>query len=143
MKYLVSCILAFSFLGGPTAVGRDQFMPVSLIQLIATPEKFDSKLVHVQGFLELEREHSFLYVHEEDAKHWLVSNAIWVEPSEQMRRDAEKINIMYVEIEGLFQAGHERHEYFLSGGITQIRKCAAWSNPQHPISLRNQDRKNK
>jgi hypothetical protein len=136
MKYY-SMIFALmcALLAGAAAPAVNQAIPASLIQLIANPEKYDGKLVTVQGFLKL-GEHPALWVHDEDFKNVLWSNSIWVEPSAQMVREGEAIEFMYVDLEGVFRAGHQGHLYFLSGGIGQIRSCTAWSNPRRPRSLR-------
>jgi hypothetical protein len=42
---------------------------VSLVRLMATPEKYDGKAVQVVGFLRLEFEGNGLYLHQEDYEH--------------------------------------------------------------------------
>ena len=49
-----------------------------MVQLLATPEKFDGKLVRVFGFLRLEFEGDALYFHREDDVQGLTRNGIWV-----------------------------------------------------------------
>jgi hypothetical protein len=134
MKYLtlaLGCLL----LAGSAAVGQDRPKPVSLIQLIATPEKFNGKLVSVQGLLGYD-EHPVLWVHEEDAKHWLGTNSIRVSPNEEMHRNKEKINHMYVTVIGVFRAARTGTESYEGGAITEIQACTVWSDPRHPISER-------
>ena len=98
--------LRFFFLGlaflstAPTFLAQNQPIPVSLVQLIASPEKFDGKLVTVRGYLEsVGARHDItahlLYLSREDAENRL-DNAVVVVASEQMRRDEEKSNRMYV-----------------------------------------------
>jgi hypothetical protein len=143
MKHLLSFILGCLILAGSAAPGQDRPKPVSLIQLISVPEKFDGKLVTLSGFLVLgERPEFFgqqpvLYVHQEDAKNLLVANSVWVVPSTQMRRDQEKLNLMYVTLTGVFHAAHGGdHEAYEGGTIAQIQACVPWSDPNHPIGLR-------
>ena len=50
--------------------------PDSLIQLIATPKKFNNKQVRVAGFLQLEIEGNALYLHQEDAQFVMTANAV-------------------------------------------------------------------
>ena len=52
--------------------------PVSLIQLIANPEKYDGKQVQVVGFLRLEFEGNALYLHEDDYTNNLYGNAVGI-----------------------------------------------------------------
>ena len=134
MKYLtlaLGCLLIAEFMAG----GQDRPKPVSLIQLIATPEKFDGKLVSVDGLLGLD-EHPVLWVHEEDAKHWLIANSVRISPSEEMHRDKGKINHMYVSLTGMFRAARAGNESYEGGAITNIQTCTVWSDPRHPISER-------
>ena len=143
MKYLLVIVLAGSVLAGPGGFGDDRAIPVSLIQLLANPDKFDGKLVTVQGFLNLEHEkhhgaRGFLFLHPEDANHLLGSNAADVVPSEQMLRDQEKIDGMYVTMTGLLQAVPGASGSY-GVVIKGVRSCLAWSDPRRPIGLKRED----
>jgi hypothetical protein len=122
-------------------VGHDNPISVSVIELIATPEKLDGRLISVHGFLHFQREKhtviaAFLYLHEEDAKHLLVSNVVPIVPNEQMLRDEEKLQDMYVIVTGMFRAVKvSGEESIKTGSIDHIRTCAVWSNPKRPIGL--------
>lgn len=129
---LLTLVAAFLFLFQCGAAGQSG-KPVSLIQLIATPEKFDGKLVTVEGLLGFD-EHPVLWVHEEDAKHWLLANSVRISPSKEMQRDKETINLKYVAITGVFRAARTGSESYEGGGISDIQTCTVWSDPQHPIS---------
>ncbi len=48
-------------------------LPVSLIQLIATPDKFDGKLIHVFGLLAMSREGDLLYLDQADRDNVILS----------------------------------------------------------------------
>jgi len=140
MKYLACVLIGCAILVGP-ALAQDRPITASLIELIAAPEKFDGKLVKVQGYLSIDHEkpngiyHAFLYLHQEDAKNLLLSNVIVTVPSDQMLRDEEKINHMYVTITGVFHAVHPSgHDSPQSGTIKDIRNCIVWSDPSRPIS---------
>ena len=97
MKRLYCFVLATLLLSGTVLSCQEPPMPVSMVQLIVNPEKFDTRLVTVQGFLTLEHEkhhiaRSVLFLHQEDAKHLLGANSAEVVPSEQMLRDQEKLD---------------------------------------------------
>jgi hypothetical protein len=146
VKQSVPLVLACLILVSPAAPGPDRSQPkpvsVSLIQLIATPERFDGRVVTVQGFLTLGAHPEFfgqepvLYVNEEDADNLLALNSVWLVPSDQMRRDREKINHMYVRLTGLFRAAPLPGRGNEGGTITQIQACAPWSDPKRPVGLR-------
>ena len=50
--------------------------PVSLMQLIVTPEKYDGQKVTTIGYLHLEFENYAVYMHEEDVRHSILLNRI-------------------------------------------------------------------
>ena len=101
-----------------------------LITLLANPDKFDGKQITVIGYLVLDRQKkhipgAFLFLHEEDAKN-LLPNSAQVIPSEQMLRDAEKIDGLYVLITGVV---HAKDAVI----IRDVQTCKAWSDPRRPL----------
>jgi hypothetical protein len=137
MKYLFHLFFACVLIACPFGLGQDQASPASVIELIANPEKFEGKLVSVQGFLRIghEKHHGFeatLYLHQEDARNLLGSNMVLVIPSEQMLRDQEKIDRIYVVLTGVLRfvpSANGSH----SAVIRDVRSCSAWSDPQRPV----------
>lgn len=110
---------------------------VSVIQLIATPEKFDGKVVSLIGFLRLQYPEGYLlYLHKEDYDHALLENALWVDATEEMSKSREKLELKYVKIVGTFRSGHEKRNLYSPGGITEIKSCQFWSDPAHPLEER-------
>jgi hypothetical protein len=136
-KNLALCVVLTAL-----ASGQDRPSPVSLIQLVANAEKFDNRLVTVQGFLRIthERKHAAranLYLHEEDAKN-LLNNDVLVIATEQMLRDGEKIDRKYVLLTGMVLAVHGAGETSNEAVIIKdVRTCLPWSDPNHPISEQN------
>ena len=57
---------------------RDEPVSVSLIQLLATPERYEGRLVRVKGVAHFEFEESALYLHQEDAECMNSSNGLWL-----------------------------------------------------------------
>ena len=109
---------------------------VSVIQLIATPEKYDGKLVSVIGFLRLEHEGYLLYLSKQDYDNVVLADALWVDATEDMGRRRGQLELRYVKIVGTFRAGHEKRNLFSPGGITDIQNCQFWSDPAHPLEDR-------
>lgn len=110
--------------------------PVSLIELLASPEKYDGKAVTVRGFLTIGQEprhgvEAFLHLQEEDARHQL-GNEILVVASEKMIRDKEKINMVYVILTGTVRATQAANGWW-AAQITNVQNCVLWSNPARPI----------
>jgi hypothetical protein len=77
---------------------------LSLVQLIAIPERFDGKLVSVTGFLHVDRELAVLFLGENDRNHAILENAITFHLNEQMGKDTKKLNENYVGLIGVFHA---------------------------------------
>jgi hypothetical protein len=95
------------------------------VQLIANPQKYDGMLVTTVGFLTL-GEHPALYLHREDAEHALLSNGIWLETTDRMRRHRDDLDHKYVQVVGIFRAGNAGHDNYKAGGITEISDCSVW-----------------
>ena len=135
MKFAIGIVFLSTLLSF-TAVAVDEARPVSLVQLIANPDKFNGKLVVVFGYLRLS-ERPALYLHEDDAANSLMTNALWIDSTESMRQHRTELSQRYVKIVGRFRAGGEGHVYFLSGGITDVEECTPWplrpgqKNPGH------------
>src|SRR5437016_4662724 len=80
---------------------------ISLINLIATPEKYDGKLIQVQGVCAFEFEGEALYLTRDDWKYGSTRNAVWAnydtlgtEPWD--RRFMFKFHGRRVQVEGYF-----------------------------------------
>jgi hypothetical protein len=86
---------------------------VSLLSLIANPEKFHGSFVITQGYLNLEFEGNALYVNEFDYKNNLFLNSVWVDLSEE-----SKHNKSYVTVGGYFSAKDKGHLGLFSGSIS-------------------------
>lgn len=97
-----ACMLFTSAIG----IGKDnnQLYVISLIELISTPEKFDGKMVRVDGFLRIHHGKpgitvSMLYLHKEDADYFL-SNSVLVDVNDFILRSKEKLDSRYVSMTG-------------------------------------------
>jgi len=93
---------------------------VSIVQLIATPEKYDGEVVQVEGFLRLEFEGNVIYLHEDDYKHGISKNGLWIERNAKIDEKAEQLNMHYVVIEGTFHATNQGHLGLNAGAISDI-----------------------
>ncbi|HYM74911.1 MAG TPA: hypothetical protein VE377_02945 [Candidatus Dormibacteraeota bacterium] len=138
-KRIINLILLASLaLSCQSAFGQGEGRGVNIIALLANPEKFDGKVVSVLGFLTIDHQKShaaigFLFLHEEDAKH-LLSNGLQVVPSEQMIRDEEKIDRMYVIVTGTLRAvpgTGDSHALVMK----DVKSCRVWSDPKRPVGL--------
>jgi len=99
---------------------------VTLVQLIANPEKFDGKLVSVIGFLRLEFEGNVLYLHREDYDHAILGDGIWVDVTPEMTKHKESLQMHYVLLVGIFDSKDRGHMGMWSGSLTKIQRAEAW-----------------
>lgn len=99
---------------------------VSLIQLIATPERYAGKRIEVIGFLRLEYEGDMLYLHEDDYKCKIYENAVWIGVNKKQRQDFEDRNLHYVLIVGTFKAGNSQILMHANGTIVNITEVKIW-----------------
>jgi len=131
-RALSFCLLSVCVLG--LAAGKiDTFllnaaepMDVSIIQLVATPQIYDRKFVRVVGFVHLEFEGNDIYLHEEDFKHGLTKNSLWLSITDTIEKQADKYNDKYVLIEGTFNAKMKGHMEMNSGSIENIKRWDVW-----------------
>jgi hypothetical protein len=80
---------------------------VSMIQLLANPEKYRNLIICVQGFLNLEFEGNALYMHKEDYEECLLEYSIWVHVPDAARY--QDCNKKYVRIVGTFDPDDNGH----------------------------------
>jgi hypothetical protein len=122
---LVACISA------AVATARADEMPkdASIVQLLATPERFDGKPVRVFGFLRLAFEGDALYLHREDDTQGLTRNALWVDRTEAMEREQAKLNAHYVLIEATFDAEDTGHMGLFGGALKKVTRIIPWPPP--------------
>ena len=116
---------------GPDDTAQD----VSLIQLIAQPEKFQGKQVRFIGFLRIEFEGNAIYLHREDFDHMIADNAVWVNiPKDMTKRQQDEVNMRYVICVGVFRADTHGHMGMFAGEITNVRRLEFWSGKPRPTA---------
>jgi hypothetical protein len=111
---------------------------ISLINLIATPEKFHGKLVRVQGVANFEFEGNALFLHKEDFKIG-TKNAVWLSPdATTLKIDettlAKDFNGKYVVVEGIFDMNDHGHMDLFSGSISPVSSIASWKIVPQKVS---------
>ena len=100
---------------------------VTMIQLIATPEKYDGQLVRVIGVGNLEFEGNCISLSKEDLK-YNVGNSIWIELGKGAisYEEAQRYNGEYVIIEGVFDKDDCGHMDRFCGSIKNISRYDLW-----------------
>ncbi len=103
---------------------------VSLVKLIATPEKYDGKRIQVIGYLHLQFEGDAIYLHKEDYKNSILENSFWVNFSNKLTKkiDPKKFSDNYVIIIGTFNSNEKGHMGMFSGTFDNIVRLDMWKN---------------
>jgi hypothetical protein len=110
MKMIASvCLILASYFALPATAAAPE--RVTLVQLIADPQKFDGKLIRVIGFLRLEFEGDVLYLHREDYEHAILGDGVWVDATPEITKQRETLNMHYVLLEGVFDSKDRGHGY--------------------------------
>ena len=103
---------------------------VSLINLIATPEKYQGKLVQVEGVCLIEFEGWALFLSKDDRKHGFTKNALWASyytlPGGDSLQFQAKFDGRHVLVEGYFDAQSHGHMGLFSGSITNVTRIRTW-----------------
>ncbi|MBE9584855.1 hypothetical protein IM792_10385 [Mucilaginibacter sp. JRF] len=113
---------------------RPELDEVSIISLIANPEKYHKKRVIVIGYLTLYSENCAIYVHKTDCNLGISKNGVWVD----MMRDSmylpeiQKLNNKYALIEGIFDKNFNGHMLMWSGSITNVNRIISWPPDIYP-----------
>jgi hypothetical protein len=112
---------------GVAAKGTQPAPPrrVSLIQLVASPEEFDGKLVQVAGYCFLGFEERGLYLNQEDWSYGVNKNAIWLD-----LKGHSELSGQYVLMEGIFSANDQTDDY--SGSLKKITQFAVQKKRKAP-----------
>lgn len=96
---------------------------VSAIQLIASPERYDGKVIQVTGYLNLEFEGTALYCYKSDFDNQIYKNSIWLEiPKTEIYELGKQCNKNFASIIGTFNAKQNGHLGSFSGSIVEIRR---------------------
>src|SRR3954463_11374207 len=101
-------------------------LDLSLVQLIANPKDYDGKIVRVIGFVRLEFEGNAIYLHQDDYKHSIAKNGLWIDVTDDIRKKQKDYDQKYVLLEGTFNAKDTGHMGLWSGSIEKITRFQVW-----------------
>ena len=94
---------------------------VSIVELLARPEKYEGRAVRVIGFYRNEFEHSAIYLHREDAERSILANGFWV-----LGSGLSSLGNRYIAIEGIFTASSGGHLSRLPATVCGVVKATPW-----------------
>ena len=125
LSILILSVVIFLVCGGGRLLSKRSTKPspqnVSIIQLIATPEKYDGKLVRVVGVGNLEFEGNAIHLSKEDLSYG-THNPIWLDFRNNTTipyEGAKQYNGKYVIVEGIFKNDYSG---LFHGAITDITR---------------------
>ena len=124
----VALFMAAIMVACPCVVGQRD-LSVSLIRLIANPEKYDGQVVIVIGFLRLEYEGNAIYLHEDDFKNQILENSVRIGITKETKHEFEGKNMHYVLVTGTFKAAQSGTS-LLNGYITDVTRVVLWPPKQ-------------
>ncbi|MFC1524344.1 hypothetical protein ACFL6N_06095 [Thermodesulfobacteriota bacterium] len=128
IKILV-IILLLPFLVGFGAVNHET-INTSLINLIATPDKFHGKIVRVIGVSNIEFEGNGIYLSKEHLINRVTKNALWLSLNFKIigksEEELSKYNGQYVLVEGVFNKDDKGHMGLKSGSINNVTRFMPW-----------------
>jgi hypothetical protein len=132
--YLVAMIFVLLLAAmAPTPIA-ERPQSVSLVQLLAAPEKYHGQFVRVEGFLHNKFENSALYLSKQDGDFLIGKNAVWVSYSDEVQlqprgeannkkeRDLFYFDRKFVLLEGRFDEDVRGHMGAYSGGLTGVTR---------------------
>ena len=99
---------------------------ISLVQLIANPRDYDGKVVHVIGFMRLEFDGTAIYLHQDDYKHYITKNGLWIDVPKDLLKKKDEFNQKYVIVGGTFSAKETGRKGLWSGSIQKVSKVQVW-----------------
>ncbi|MBI4707625.1 MAG: hypothetical protein HY761_06845 [Candidatus Omnitrophica bacterium] len=95
-------------------------LQISIINLIATPEKFHGEKILVSGFVQIDFEGNAIYLSKTDCEKIFTKNAIWL--SIDHIKEFDNFKEGYATIEGVFDAMDNGHGDMFSGSIKKITR---------------------
>jgi hypothetical protein len=132
MKKFLFCLCLSALFPSETIADADLPLQTSLIQLVASPEKYAGKRVSVIGFLWLSREQDALFLGAEDFRHGIVDNSIGLRMSSEVRKKATTHGAAYVVVVGTFEVSRQGLLSGFQTGLIDVRVVRPWSTLSHP-----------
>lgn len=144
MKIFKGVIITIFFLSLMYPVGNCmalidtmQTKPVSMIRLIANPEKFEGKKVLIVGYVVVGFESNAIYLSKEDFENGLVPNSLALPYDEIVK---EKFSNKYCIIEGEYDSEFTGHlGANVSGGIKNISRFEVYHPPTKTPKNKDQE----
>jgi hypothetical protein len=105
---------------------------VGMVALLASPQKYDGKLIRTIGFMCIEFENDALYLHEEDYRYGENKNSFSLRLSESQRKQFKELSLNRVVIEAkVYANGLEATDW--AGALGNIKRLELWRVDRGPV----------
>ncbi|MBZ5538871.1 MAG: hypothetical protein LAO31_23235 [Acidobacteriia bacterium] len=135
VSLLVGLMLLTAGVGGSVGAPKQRGpINVGMIPLLASPQKYNGKIIQTIGFLNIGsmRENDDLWLYEDDGKFSLYKNSFALDLSDDQRTQFIDLNHTYVLIEGTLHSKGPEGTNMNSGIIVHITRLAGW-HPYRPF----------
>jgi hypothetical protein len=130
-------LLTFGIGASVGAATRNHREPINvgMIALLASPQKYNGKVIRTVGFLHIGRirEDDSLWLHEEDGRFFLYQNSFALDLSDDQRKQFLHLNHTYVLLAGTLHSEGPESTKMNSGIISKITQLDGWQ-PYSPSS---------
>lgn len=117
---------------------------VSIVQIIANPDRYEGKRVRIIGYLQFGEEERAIFLHREDSDQMIAANGIWINLPDDLRPPlADRLNKHYVHCEGLFSAKSHGHMGAFPGELSDVRWLSLSPSRENLNKSSNERRPNK
>jgi hypothetical protein len=131
-KNVSNYIVGIAALFSAAQVVAEQGSPhsLSVVQLLANPDKYQNQLVMVTGFCRIEFEGNAVYLHQDDYTYGNTKNGLWLSINPQ--KVGVKFEKGHCLVVGRFDAKNQGHMGLFSGSLNNISRLEPWP-PEQPI----------
>jgi len=124
VRYLVAGLVALLSIGDVVIAAEPA--RVSMVALIASPERFNGQRVVVTGFAHFEFEGNALYLHKEDYDNRITKNSLRLSVPRNGAETWRALSGGYVRIEALFKWDERMRADLFSGVLVEITRFERW-----------------
>jgi hypothetical protein len=112
---------------------------VSMVRLIAVPEKYAGRQVQVLGFLSIAEEEEALYLSQEDYLHGVATSSLSLRLAGDQRNRAKALNLKYVLVEGTLSLQKGPFKWG-NATIVNVHRLEEWNIHRQPAPGVSQER---
>ena len=127
----IAAILILAILYVPAIKPTEGPLFMGMSPLLATPEKFNGRIVCIIGYLSISTESIKLYMYTSDYENAILDNAVNLQMTPDAARKAKEFDLEYVRVVGVFASKGVGHG-IPDGILSQISSLTLWSDPKHP-----------